>query len=142
MVIIKTLLFILISFSGGVVISGAVFAFIAIIGIVPSIAYKTNTVRFIKLYEEFIIYGGIFVALNSIFDFYIPLPSIFIIYFGFSIGIFFGVLASSLAEVLDVIPIISRRLNVQKGVSWLMISIGVGKLIGSLLYFLNSNFQV
>lgn len=142
MEIIKTIIVMMICFSGGLVISGAVFAFIAIIGVVPSLAYKTNTVKYIKLYEEVIIFGGIFAALSAIFNMYIPLNIILIVFYSFSIGVFYGVLASSLAEVLDVIPIMTRRLNIQKGIYWFLISIGFGKLIGSILYFVNTNFQI
>ena len=40
---IKYILMFLIGIGGGIVISGAVFAFIAIIGIVPRLAQKTKT---------------------------------------------------------------------------------------------------
>ena len=49
MSVLKIILGILIGLGTGVVISGAVFAFIAIIGIVPTMAHKTNTGKYIKL---------------------------------------------------------------------------------------------
>lgn len=135
MSLVKIVLTVMLSFSSGVVISGAVFAFIAIIGVVPNIAHKTNTQKYIRLYEEVIIFAGIFATLTSFIDFYFPINSILIMFYGFSMGVFFGVLASSLAEVLDVIPVISRRFGINRGVYWFMFAIGIGKLMGSLIYF-------
>lgn len=145
--ILKTLLVVFISFSGGVVISSAVFAFIAAIGIIPSIISKTNTSKYIILYEEIIIFGGIFGCLCGVFDINIIigqflLGKIFIMLFSLAIGVFIGVLASSLAEVVDVIPIFSKRINIKKNVELIMISLAIGKLIGSIIYFLNTSFQV
>ncbi|MFR5772662.1 MAG: stage V sporulation protein AB [Lachnospirales bacterium] len=42
----------MLGFGGGIVISGAVFAFIAIIGVVPRLVQKSHTEKYIKLYEE------------------------------------------------------------------------------------------
>ena len=42
------------AFSSGVLVSAGVFAFIAAIGIVPRMANRTKTQRFIPLYEDVI----------------------------------------------------------------------------------------
>ena len=51
MAIAKYIVFSLLGFGGGIVISGAVFAFIAIIGVVPRLAQKSHTEKYIKLYD-------------------------------------------------------------------------------------------
>ena len=58
--LLEKLILIMLGFSSGIVISGAVFAFIATVGIVERLANKTDTQKFIHLYEETIIFGGIF----------------------------------------------------------------------------------
>ena len=63
---------ILIGFASGLVISGGVFAFIVIIGIVPRLAQKTRTGRYIYLYEDMISLGGIAGTLTMLFDVSIP----------------------------------------------------------------------
>ncbi|MDR1688993.1 MAG: stage V sporulation protein AB [Clostridiales bacterium] len=131
---------ILFGFSAGLVISGAVFAFIAIIGIVPRLAQKTRTENHVKLYEEAIIFGGITGALTLPFDFEIPAGKIFAAFFAFCVGIFYGTLAVSLAEVLDVIPILTRRVRIQDGLSIFIIAIAAGKLFGSVLYYVIPGF--
>ena len=57
MLYLKQIILVIISFSSGVVIAGGVFAFIAMIGIVPRMAQKTNTEGHIVSYENSIIYG-------------------------------------------------------------------------------------
>ncbi len=143
---IKTFIVIFISFSSGAVIASAIFAFIAVIGIVPSIASKTKTSKYINLYEEMIIFGGIFGSLTSFVNFSFNfgdniLGIIFVILYSMCIGIFIGVLASSLAEILDVIPVFSKRANIKKDIALIMIIVALGKLVGSIIFFLKDNFQ-
>ncbi len=144
--IFKMTFIIFISLSSGMVVASAVFAFIAIIGIVPSMAIKTNTTKYVKLYEEMIIFGGLFGCINTIFPYSLGIDQTimsiaFAILFYLSIGLFIGVLASSLSECLDIIPIFARRANIKQGLVTLMLSIAIGKCIGSIIYFLNSGFQ-
>ena len=124
----------------GALISGAVFAFIAIIGIVPRLAQKTSTQKYVELYEEAIIAGGIFGTLTLLLDFSINIGKPAIIFAGACIGVFYGCLAVSLAEVLDVIPITLRRFNIKLGLGAIMASLALGKMAGSLLYFLIPGF--
>lgn len=138
--LVKTLFIIIIGFGSGVVIAGAVFAFIAIIGIVPRLAQKTQTKKYIKLYEEAIIIGGIFGTSTMIIDYYMPIGKIAVIFLSICVGIFYGCLAVSLAEVLDVIPILTRRGRIKKGMTYFITAIAFGKLLGSLLYYFIPGF--
>ena len=124
----------------GIVISGAVFAFIAIIGIVPRLAQKTSTQDSVLLYEEAIIAGGVFGTLTLLMDFSINITKPVMAFAGICIGVFYGALAMSLAEILDVIPIMARRLNIKRGLSLFIVCLALGKLAGSLLYFLIPGF--
>ena len=138
--IIKVILSILLGFGSGAVISGAVFAFISIIGVVPRLAQKTGTKQYIILYEEAIIFGGIFGCVQGFFYFPLPLPKFFVIILGFCAGVFYGCLAVSLAEVLDVIPILTRRTKLGKGMFFFILAIALGKLTGSLIYYVIPGF--
>ena len=140
MEILKKFLCILISFSSGLVIAGAVFAFIAIIGIVPRLAQKTKTESKIKIYEEAIIFGGILGSLSILFTVHLPIGTFLAILYAFCIGIFFGCLAVSLAEILNVIPILTRRSHIKKGLKYFIVAIAIGKLIGSILYYVIPGF--
>jgi len=143
-VIIRSIIAILIGFGSGVVVSGGVFAFIAIIGVVPRLAQKTKTHKYIRIYEDSITIGGIlgtFLMLTTPNLSYISIfGKIILIIFGFMGGIFVGCIAVSLAEVLDVIPILSRRLNIRIGMKYFMLALAVGKMVGALIYFLVPGF--
>jgi len=140
MTALKSIFLILMGFSSGLVIAGAVFAFIAIIGIVPRLAQKTGTQRYIKLYEEAIIWGGILGASTIMFDYRLSIGAIPVALLALCVGIFFGCLAVSLAEVLDVIPVLTRRARLQQGMAAFMLAIAIGKMAGSLLYYFVPGF--
>jgi len=140
MTVLKALLLIAVGFGSGVVIAGAVFAFISVVGIVPKMARKTGTRRYVKLYEEAIMAGGVLGTVMSIFSAHLPLPGPAIGAVSLLTGIFYGVLAVSLAEVLDVIPILTRRGRVQRGMLLFVLAIAIGKMAGSLLYYFVPGF--
>ena len=52
-----------------------------------------------------------------------------------AIGVFVGSLAVSLAEVINVVPIFMRRARLKQGLSFFLLALAAGKLIGSLVYF-------
>ena len=131
---------IVIGLASGLVIAGAVYAFLTIVGVVPRLAQKTYTTNNIRLYETALILGGIFGTLAMIFRFYLPIGHVGVVVISLANGIFIGCLAMSLAEVLNVIPILSRRVRIQRGMFFLVMAIAVGKLVGSLLYFLVPGF--
>lgn len=138
--LLRHILAITIGFASGVVVSGAVFAFISVIGVVPRFAQKTNTRAHVKIYETALTLGGIFGTLTGLIDFRIPLGPLFAATLSLSVGIFYGSLAMSLAEVLDVIPILARRLRVARGIFFFILAIALGKMLGSLFYFLSTGF--
>ena len=140
MVIFKYLILILLGIGSGTVISGAVLAFISIIGIVPRLAEKTKTNRYIIFYENSIIAGGIFGTFSIIFNYYIPIGIIPAMLYSFFIGIFYGCLAVSLAEVLNVMPILTRRTLLYKGLKYFIIAIALGKATGAILYYFVDGF--
>ena len=140
MTAIKVFLSVLLGFGSGAVISGAVFGFISVIGVVPRLAQKTNTKHFIVLYEEAIMFGGILGCVEGFFNFTLPLPRIAVIVLGFCVGIFYGCLAVSLAEVLHVIPILTRRTKLGKGMFFFILAIALGKLMGSIIYYVIPDF--
>ena len=126
---------ILIGFASGTVLAGGVVAFISIIGIVPLMAYRTNTKHHAAFFENAIALGSILGGILSIWTFTIKLPSILIVILSFACGNFVGVLVIALAEVLDVMPILDRRIKIEKGVALLIYAFAAGKLVGCLYYY-------
>ena len=55
----KTIYLIFLGLASGCMVAAGTFAFIAAIGIVPRMAKRTETQRFIRIYEDAIVLGGI-----------------------------------------------------------------------------------
>ncbi len=138
--VLKHALFVLIGFGSGLVIAGAVFAFITMIGVVTRLAQKTGTARYVRLYESAIMAGGITGCAATFFPISIPLGQVGLAVAGLMGGVFYGVLAMSLAEVLDMLPILSRRAGVRKGMFFFVLAVAAGKMAGALVYFLIPGF--
>lgn len=126
--------------SGGVIAAG-VFAFLVMIGVFPRVIGRTHTGEHIFLYETVIILGGVFGNVLDLYEFPIPLGNPFfgtavLGIFGLGSGMFIGCLVMSLAETLKAVPVLSRRLRLATGLPYLILSIALGKLCGSLIYFI------
>lgn len=123
-------------FSAGGVIAAGVFAFLAMIGVFPRLIGKTQTSQHILLYETMIIFGGV---LGNVFDIYkFPLPfggNLLLGTFGFCVGVFVGCLVMSLAETLKALPVMNRRIHLAVGFQYVILSIALGKMVGSMIYF-------
>ena len=121
--------------SAGGIIAAGVFAFLAIIGVFPRIMGRTGTKR-IFLYETLIILGGIWGNVSDIYE--IPIGfggNIVLGIFGLASGLFVGCLVMSLAETLKTLPVINRRIHLAVGLQYVILAMGLGKMLGSILYF-------
>jgi len=125
--------------SGGV-IAGAVLAFITKVGVVTRLAQKTRTKDSLKIYESALMLGAIFGASTMFLHYRIPAGYVFGAFLCFCGGVFYGCLAMSLAEVINVIPIMTRRVRLTRGMFWFVLAIALGKTAGSLIYFLVPGF--
>jgi len=140
MEIIKHIASMFIGFGSGLLVAGAVFAFITAVGVVPRLAQKTKTQRHIRIYESAIGIGGLLGTIAGVVQMHLPIGTPAVIMLSLFNGIFLGCLAMSLAETLNVIPIFTRRARIQRGLFFLILAIAIGKLIGSLMYFLVPGF--
>lgn len=124
--------------AGGIVAAG-VFAFLAIIGVFPRLIGKTKTRDHILLYETVIILGGTLGNLLDLYEFPVPLAGavghVLLLIFGVAIGVFVGCLVMSLAETLNTLPVIVRRIHLAVGLQYIILAVALGKMAGSLWYF-------
>lgn len=132
---------IILGLGAGFVVAGGVVAFISIIGIIPLMAFRTKTGHYMLWYENAIILGSITGSILSMWFIRLPNIPILTIVFFFAFGMFVGALIIALAEVLDVLPIINRRIKIKKGVTFIVISLALGKLVGALLYYIYPYFN-
>lgn len=151
MTLIREIFLAIFGFSFGMMVAGGVFTVLFIVGLVPRFAGKTATARYEVFYEECIIAGSALGCICSVFRFplllgqmlqhlphtaYAVLTVVLLAAIGLLSGMFVGCLALALAELLDSIPILTRRLGFRHGLGIVILSIAFGKLIGSLLYFI------
>ena len=125
-----------IGLSAGGIVAAGVFAFLAIIGIFPRLIGITHTKKHIILYESLIILGGVLGNISDIYE--IPIGfggNAFLGIYGLASGIFVGCLVMSLAETVKAFPVFSRRINLGVGLQYIILSLGLGKLMGSLVLF-------
>lgn len=131
--LIREVLLALACLASGIAIAGGYFAFISLIGIFPKLLEKIKGARHYILVECLLAYGA--AAANVIYLFNIPCH---VTWVGFSFicfmgGIFVGCLAGALTEVLNVLPIASRRLGLRRYMPYVIYALAAGKLAGSLI---------
>ena len=138
-------------FGFGLLSSGGVFTVFVTVGIVPRLADKTYTADRIMWYENSIVAGTILGCLFSVFPEFFSqwIGRIGIEYisnwanwsqgilavFGIFSGIFVGCFAIAIAEMLDTIPIFTRRIRLGKGVGIVLLFLALGKTVGAIIYF-------
>jgi stage V sporulation protein AB len=128
------ILIILFGFSGGIVVGSGVVALLTLLGIVPRICQVSNTLKYFKFYELILIIGCVLGSIFSLFKIRFSLDTSSVIISGITYGIFIGFLSSSLAEVLDYIPVVSRRLKIAaEYTKYIIFALLIGKTLGSFL---------
>ncbi len=157
--ILQILFYIIFGLCGGGLVAAGLFAFITILGLVPRLAARTHTARQIHRYENWIVTGALFgnllnlhqvpfhqigMRLGSIWPDWLSggwewgislLSLVFPVVMGTASGIFVGCLVMSLAETLDALPTMSRRVHLSVGIQYIIEALAIGKLVGSLVYF-------
>ena len=120
--------------SSGIMVGSGVIALLILVGIIPRMSQISNTRSFVNFYEKILVIGTFLGALISIQNINISIGKIGVLVFGLAYGIFVGFLSSGLAEILDYIPIVSRRLKIPTlYLKYIIISLLIGKVIGSVI---------
>lgn len=158
--IIKVIFLIFFSGTYGLLSSAGVFTVLVAVGLVPRFAGRTHTAKQVFWYEEWLISGTFLGCLFSIFGDYCysltahvrevlgpetmifdGIGTIFILVFGVFSGMFIGCLALAIAEMLDSIPILARRISFRHGLGIAVLSMAAGKFCGSMLYFITELYK-
>lgn len=127
--------------SGGILVSGGMYALITTLGIINRIAQDTHTAKNIILYEECVIWGAAAGNLIFVFDINIPFGTASLIIYGLIAGIYAGCLAIALAEIIKTIPVYIMRTGLKSGIGMIILMMALGKGIGGLLYFFIFNLK-
>ncbi|MCR2042964.1 stage V sporulation protein AB [Anaerosalibacter massiliensis] len=122
--------------SGGIVVGNAAGAFISLLGIVPRLAQISDTDSRVPLYQWILIISATMFSFIFFSEFSFKFSKYLLIILGLFFGTFVGLFASALAEVLNVIPVLSRKMEIIYYTPLLIISIVLGKVSASLLNWL------
>lgn len=125
-------IYVVIGLCGGLLVAGGLFAFLALIGVVTRLAAGTTTAKYITFYEDMSLLGCVGGNLLFLYGFSLPLGNIFLGLYGIGAGVFTGCLAAALAEVVNMMPVLSERIHLKKGLAGIMAMFALGKLAGSL----------
>lgn len=133
MMVVQELLLVLIGLGGGLAVGSGFVAFITVLDIIPRLTQLTNAHRYIRKLEWALIIGALVFTVIDFFQWVSRLPALFTSIYGLLAGIFVGTLAAGLTEVLNVFPIVAKRLNVDGSLLFLLMAMVLGKVTGSLL---------
>ena len=155
--LIKQIFLALLGASFGFIVSGGVFTVLISVGLIPRFAGKMHIAKHIFVLEEMVVLGTVFGDFFSVFSDYGNIGewvlthrvfgayatgtiwhligNVLMVLFGIFSGIFVGCLALAIAEMLNTIPIFSRRIGFRHGLGIAILAVALGKLAGSLIYF-------
>lgn len=127
---------ILLGLGGGLAVGAGFVAFLTVLGIVPRLMQMTKTFQYIHSYEWSVISGAVILGWASLQDYRLYLPGIILLPIGLFSGMFIGMLAAALTEVINVLPILAKRVGMGERIIALLMAIVFGKILGSLFHWL------
>ncbi len=123
------------SLGGGIVVGGALAAFISLLNIIPRLIQATETDEFTVFYQYIYSLGGILFVIIYFSNLYFNLGKILTGVIGLFIGMYIGIFSSAIAEVLNVLPIIYKKFKIKDYMKWIIYAILAGKVAGSLYFW-------
>lgn len=140
MTIIKVIAVIFIGLSSGLAVGSGFVAFLSVLGIIPRLTQLSKTMKMIHWYEWAVVIGAVMGVLASLRDPVLGISAYFLIPLGINDGIFVGMLAAALTEVLNVLPILTKRIGMEGKLITFLMAIVFGKIFGSIfqwVYFIH-----
>jgi stage V sporulation protein AB len=127
---------VIIGLAGGVTVGSGIVAFLIVLDIIPRLTQLTRSWQYVYAYEIAVISGSLvftWIDFSSIRFHLFPLGAAFL---GLCAGCFIGMLAGALTEVINVLPILAKRLGMGSYMIWLLMAMILGKVFGSLFEWL------
>ena len=128
--LIKTFAYCLFCICAGSAVSAGFVAFITMLGIFDKLGEQTKSGRQIHVIESMIISGVTVGNAAYLFGLRVPVGLAGFCIFNLFGGLFIGCLAGALAETLQVMPILSRKLNIRTWLPYVIAAAALGKALG------------
>lgn len=131
------LFLVLLGLAGGLAVGSGMVALLIVFDLIPRLAQLARAFRKSVWFETAIIAGSLYWTFADFLDWRLP--------FGFTPllglpglldGIFIGMLAAALTEVINVLPILAKRMGLSQYMFALVMSMVLGKTLGSLFDWL------
>lgn len=119
----------------GIAVGGGVIALFIVLDMVPRLAQLTSSYDKVHWYEGAMIGGSLLGTMSDFWNWRISSGPVVELGVGLFDGIFVGMLAAALTEVLNVLPILAKRLQMTHYLFGLLMAMVCGKVAGSLFDF-------
>ncbi|RLQ95038.1 stage V sporulation protein AB [Falsibacillus albus] len=133
---IKIVFMAFVGLAGGLAVGSGFVAFLTVLGIIPRLTQLTKTMKMIHYFEGAVVAGALIFGWFSLRDTTFSLSPLILIPIGLGSGIFTGMLAAALTEVLNVFPILAKRIGIDDRIIYLLMAIVFGKVLGSLFHWI------
>ncbi|QDX93708.1 stage V sporulation protein AB [Brevibacillus laterosporus] len=117
----------------GLAVGSGLVAFLSVLDIIPRLTQLSSSQSSIRSYEWAIVLGALWFTWCDYFAISVQLPAVVSSVVGTIAGIFVGMLAAGLTEVLNVFPILTKRLGLHDYMRNFLMAMVLGKIVGSLL---------
>jgi stage V sporulation protein AB len=122
--------------AGGFAVGSAFVALLIVLDLIPRLVQLTRAYRRSSVFESGILLGALYWSCSDLFNWSFQLPVQFLLLPAIFQGLFVGMFAAALTEVLNVIPILSKRLKLMPYLFSLLLAMVLGKVTGSLVDWL------
>ena len=126
------LVLVLVSFAGGFTVGSAFIALLIVLDLIPRLVQLTRAYRRSAWFESGILFGAVYWSSADLFDWGLSLPDEVLLLPAIFQGLFVGMFAAALTEVLNVLPILAKRLRLKPYLFSLLLALVLGKMTGSL----------
>lgn len=126
----------LIGFSSGIVIGAGFVAILTVLGVIPRLIQLSRSEYLVNFYSVPIILGVLVGTYLSFTNITWNFNWVYLVIWGTIHGIFNGMLAAALVEILNVFPLLSKRVGLEKNMLLLLTALVFGKIVGSLFQWI------
>ncbi|WP_312029514.1 stage V sporulation protein AB [Paenibacillus sedimenti] len=132
----EAVLAIFIGLSGGIAVGSGMVAFLVVLDIIPRLAQITRSFNKIHAYEAAVVAGSLVFTWADFWDGKLHMFPMGTALVGLLAGCFVGMLAAALTEIINVLPILAKRVGMGAYMILLLMAMIFGKVIGSLFEWL------
>ncbi|OCT12780.1 stage V sporulation protein AB [Paenibacillus pectinilyticus] len=125
-----------IGLAGGITVGSGMVAFLVVLDIIPRLAQITRSFSKIHAYEAAVVLGSLVFTWVDFSDMHMHLFPTGAALFGLFAGCFVGMLAAALTEIVNVLPILAKRIGMDSYRVVLLMAMIFGKVFGSLFEWL------